>query len=76
MSLAQISGENYLQLRSPVQFNGSVGAQIFSPYSDINLGVTNGFMTVTNLVEPSIAGLERRHVNAGARAGFTWTPRA
>ena len=53
LSLAQISGVNYLQLRSPVQFNGSVGARIFSPYSDINVGVTNGFMTVTNLVEPS-----------------------
>ena len=54
LSLAQISGENYLQLRSPFQFNGSVGARIFSPYSDINIGVTNGFMTVTNLLEPSV----------------------
>jgi hypothetical protein len=54
LSLAQISGQNYLSLRSPVQFNGSVGAKIFSPYSDINLGVTNGFMTVTNLMEPSV----------------------
>ena len=52
LSLAQISGQNYLSLRSPVQFNGSVGAQIFSAYSDINVGVTNGFMVVTNLMEP------------------------
>jgi hypothetical protein len=54
LSLAQISGDNYLQLRAPYQFNGSVGARIFAPFSDINLGVTNGFMTVTNLVEPSV----------------------
>ena len=52
LSLAQISGQNYLQLRAPNQFNGSVGALISSPYSDINLGVTNGFMTITNLMEP------------------------
>jgi hypothetical protein len=54
LSLAQISGQNYLSLRATNQFNGSVGAQIFSPYSDINLGVTNGFMTVTNLMEPLV----------------------
>ncbi len=54
LSLARISGMNYLQVRSPFQFNGSVGARIFSPYSDINVGVTNGFMTVTDLVEPSV----------------------
>ena len=54
LSLAQISGQNYLSLRAPNQFNGSVGAKIFSPYSDITLGVTNGFMTITNLMEPFV----------------------
>jgi len=56
LSLAQISGQNYLSLRAPNQFNGSTGARISSPYSDINLGVTNGFMTVTNLIEPYLPG--------------------
>jgi hypothetical protein len=54
LSLAQISGQNYTSLRAPHQFNGSVGAQIFSPYSDINIGVTNGFLTLTNLIEPFV----------------------
>jgi len=54
LSLSQISGQNYLSLRAPVQFNGSAGAHIFSPYSDINLGVTNGFLTLTNLMEPFV----------------------
>jgi hypothetical protein len=52
LSLAQISGQNYLSLLAPTQFNGSVGAHIASPYSDINLGVTNGLMSITNLMEP------------------------
>ncbi len=54
LSLAQISGQNYMSLRAPNQFNGSTGAQIFSPYSDINLGVTNGFLNITNLMEPYV----------------------
>ena len=48
------SGLNYLSLRAPTQFNGSEGARIFSPYSDINIGVTNGNLTVTNLLEPGV----------------------
>jgi hypothetical protein len=52
MNLARISGPNYLSITSTNQYDGSVGAQIFSPYSDINLGVTNGFLTVSNLLEP------------------------
>jgi hypothetical protein len=51
---AEISGPNYLSLSSPHQFDGSAGAQIFVPYADINLGVTNGFMTVSNLLEPAL----------------------
>lgn len=54
LSLASISGVNYLSLYSPAQFDGSTGAQIFSPYSDINIGVTNGFLNVTNLTEANI----------------------
>ena len=47
---AQITGQDYLSLTAPVQFNGSQDAQIISPYSDINLGVTNGNLEIANLV--------------------------
>jgi hypothetical protein len=52
---AIIGGQNYLSLTATNQFNGSRGAQISSPYSDINLGVTNGFMTISNLLMAGIA---------------------
>jgi hypothetical protein len=52
MSLAQIAGLNYMSLASTNQFNGAAGAQISSPFSDINLGVTNGFLSISNVLEP------------------------
>ncbi|HUA67802.1 MAG TPA: hypothetical protein VMA13_04575 [Candidatus Saccharimonadales bacterium] len=51
---ADISGPNYLSVSAPNQFDGSPGAQISSPYTDLNLGVTNGFMTVSNLLESAL----------------------
>ena len=54
LSLAQISGPNYMSLTATNQFNGSGGAAIFSPYSDFNLGVTNGFLSISNLLAPSV----------------------
>jgi hypothetical protein len=54
LSLASLSGLNYMSLASTNQFDGSPGAQIYSPYSDINIGVTNGFLTVSNLTEANI----------------------
>lgn len=54
MSHAQISGQNYLSVSVPIQLNGSVGAAISSAYSDINVGVTNGNLMATNLLEPSV----------------------
>ncbi len=51
---AQISGENYLSINAPKQFDGSAGAVIGPPYADINLGVTNGTLTISNLIEQSI----------------------
>lgn len=54
LSLAQIIGQNYLAVQSTNQFDGSAGARIQSPYSDFNLGVTNGFLTISNLMEPQI----------------------
>lgn len=54
LAFAQITGFNYLSLQSPNQFNGSAGALIQAPYSDINVGVTNGFLTISNLMAQSI----------------------
>ena len=54
MTDAIMSGQNYLYLSATNQFDGSAGAQIASAFSDIALGCTNGFMTVTNLLEAGI----------------------
>ena len=51
---AQVFGPNYFSVQSPVQFDGSPGATIQAPYSDLNIGVTNGFLTISNLLEPQI----------------------
>jgi hypothetical protein len=51
---AQVYGPNYLSVQSPVQFDGSPGATIQAPYSDVNVGVTNGFLSISNLLEPQI----------------------
>jgi hypothetical protein len=50
LAFTTISGPNYMLLNCTNQFDGSPGASIASPYSDIFLGVTNGFMTVSNLL--------------------------
>jgi hypothetical protein len=54
LGLAQISGPNYLSITSTNQYVGSVGARIYSAYTDLNLGVTNGFLTISNLLEPGL----------------------
>lgn len=51
---AIIYGENYLALTATNQFDGSAGAQISAPYSDINLAVTNGSLVFTNVLESDI----------------------
>ena len=51
---AIIGGQNYLSLTATNQFDGSAGAQILSPYADLNLGVTNGFLTISNLLEANL----------------------
>jgi hypothetical protein len=51
LALAQISGANYFSVQATNQFNGSPGAQITAAFSDFNLGVTNGFLTISNLVQ-------------------------
>jgi hypothetical protein len=49
LELAQITQPDYLSLQATNQFDGNAGARIAAPFSDINLGVTNGFLTITNL---------------------------
>ncbi|HEU6449651.1 MAG TPA: hypothetical protein VFV23_14550 [Verrucomicrobiae bacterium] len=55
LNYASIAGPNYLSIKSPNQFEGSAGAQIAAPFADINVGVTNGFLTVSNLMQQKIA---------------------
>lgn len=51
---AQISGPNYLLLDSPVDFEGNSNSLIASTFADLNLGVTNGLLTISNLLIPNI----------------------
>ena len=54
MTLAQITGANYISLQSPVQFSGNIGAQISAPFASINVGVTNGNLIASNLLSASL----------------------
>jgi hypothetical protein len=53
LELAQIAQPDYLSLQSTNQFDGNAGAHIAAPFSDINLGVTNGYLTISNLLPQS-----------------------
>jgi len=54
LGFSTITGPNYLALYCTNQFEGSPGASIASPYADIALGVTNGFMVISNLLAANI----------------------
>ena len=54
LAMAQVSGPNYWSVQSTNHFGGSPGASIQVPYSDYNLGVTNGFLTLSNLMDPKV----------------------
>jgi hypothetical protein len=54
LAFTTISGANYLNLNCTNQFDGSPGAYIAMPYSDISLGVTNGFLTISNVLTAQI----------------------
>jgi len=55
LTSASVTGPNYLNLTSTNHYVGSAGATIIAPYVDVNLGTTNGLLTVSNLVAPDIA---------------------
>lgn len=54
MSFARIGGLNYLGLKATNNISGFGGAKISVPYSDISLKATNGNMTITNLLSPTV----------------------
>jgi hypothetical protein len=54
LNFAQITAPAYMSLTSTNQFDGSAGADIESLFSDINLGSTNGSLTISNLMATQI----------------------
>lgn len=54
LTAADIVGPNYISIYAPHQFDGSGSAQIYAPYADLNIGVTNGYLTVSNLLQSGI----------------------
>ena len=52
---ATVDAGNYLGVTATNHFQGSDQAQIIFPAADFNLGTTNGQLTITNLVPPSIS---------------------
>jgi len=57
LELARIATPNLLSLESPNHFEGSAGSKILAVYTDLNLGSTNGMLSVSNLLLPSIPKL-------------------
>jgi len=51
LSGATISGANYISVQAPNQLDDNPGALLQAPYFDLNLGSTNGFLTISNLLE-------------------------
>jgi hypothetical protein len=49
LTQVQITQPDYLSLQSTNQFDGNAGCRIAAPFTDLNLGVTNGFLTISNL---------------------------
>ena len=76
LSFAQLTGLNYMSIQSTNMFIGSAGAFIQTPYADLNLGVTNGLLTITNVMEAVHSDLERHGAGVEhALAGYHFDPR-
>lgn len=54
LSNIQITGPAYMSLVSSNNFVGSQGALIQTPYADLNVGKTNGYLVLTNVMEASL----------------------
>lgn len=55
---ARIFGINSLVVKATNHFAGSGGAKIFTPFADFDLGTTNGFLAVSNLIAPTLPRFE------------------
>ena len=51
----RISADNFMILRCTNHFLGSPGAQISAPIIEVDLATTNGFLTISNLISPTMA---------------------
>jgi hypothetical protein len=51
---SRIGADNFMILSCTNHYLGSPGAQISSPIIELNLATTNGFLTVSNLITPSM----------------------
>ncbi len=54
LSRTRMDGESYLLLRATNHFVGSTNAQIIAPFSDIYLASTNGSLSISNLIQPTV----------------------
>lgn len=54
MSLLRVSGPNFVSLQCPNQFDGNGGGLLSAPFAIINLGVTNGNLTISNLMASTL----------------------
>jgi hypothetical protein len=54
LNFAQITDPQYMSLTATNQFDGSAGADIDPLFSDINLGSTNGSLSISNLMAAQI----------------------
>jgi hypothetical protein len=54
LAYATITGENYVNFNCTNQFDGSPGAFISTPFADLALGVTNGYLTISNVLVANI----------------------
>jgi hypothetical protein len=61
-----ILGGNYLSLTAPVNFQGNTNSIIEMPYTDLNLGVTSGSLTISNLLVPLLPGYSGSTVSGAA----------
>ncbi len=55
---ARIYGVNSLVVKATNHFAGAAGAKIVAPFGDLDLGTTNGSLSVSNLLAPVVPRLE------------------
>jgi hypothetical protein len=62
-SRARIDALNYLLLCSSNHFVGNTNSQISAPYADVYLGSTNGSLTISNLLGPTVSRINTGDTN-------------